>query len=52
MKWNKILIKAAKEGNILEVKKTLEKGANINAKNENGWTTLMWAKKWRYGNRS
>jgi hypothetical protein len=37
------LIDAAKSGDINRVKKFLKKGADINAKDNNGWTALIWA---------
>lgn len=45
MNLNDILIQAAKDGNLLVLKSALEKGADINAKDKNGWTALMWALK-------
>lgn len=45
MDLNEVLIEAAKDGNMLVLKAALEKGADINAKDKNGWTALMWASK-------
>lgn len=40
---NEVLIQAAKDGNMLVLKAALDKGADINAKDENGKTALMYA---------
>ena len=45
MDLNEVLIEAAKDGNMIVLKAALDKGADINARDENGWTALMWAKK-------
>lgn len=45
MDLNEVLIEAAKDGNMLVLKAALDKGADINAKDKNGWTALMWASK-------
>lgn len=37
------LIRAAKDGNITTIQKLIDRGADINAKNENGWTALFYA---------
>ena len=37
---------AAKNGNIDKIKSLLKKGANINAKNKRGWSSLMFASKY------
>lgn len=42
---NDVLIEAAKDGNLLVLKTAIDKGADINAKDKNGWTALMWASK-------
>lgn len=42
---NQILLEAAKDGNMLVLKTALEKGANVNARDKNGWTAFMWASK-------
>ena len=40
---NKQLIEAAKQGNAEAVKALLERGANVNAQDKQGWTALMYA---------
>ncbi len=45
MDLNEILIESAKDGNMLVLKATLEKDADVNAKDENGWTALIYAKR-------
>ena len=37
------LLDSAKYGNANRVKSLIKQGANVNAKDENGWTALMWA---------
>jgi ankyrin repeat protein len=36
------LIEAAKQGDLKQVQELLEKGADINSKDNSGWTALMW----------
>ena len=38
-----LLMKAAKNGNNWEIKSLLESGANVNLKDKDGWTALMYA---------
>ena len=40
---DRALLDAAEKGNIEAVKKTLADGADVNAKDDNGWTPLHWA---------
>ena len=40
---NQELLQAAKQGDTVRVKSLLANGADINAKNESGWTSLMFA---------
>lgn len=40
---NNKLISAAEEGNVQRVKEFLSKGADVNAKDDQGYTALMWA---------
>jgi ankyrin repeat protein len=40
-----LMIGAAKKGNVKLIEELLEKGANVNAANMNGWTALMMASK-------
>jgi len=35
--------RASKNGNIDVVKQYIEEGSDVNAKDENGWSALMWA---------
>lgn len=43
MSWNEVLIEAAKAGNMLELKTAIEKGADVNAKDEYGISALTYA---------
>lgn len=40
---NQVLIEAAKQGELEKVKSLLDGGADINGKDKNGFTALMWA---------
>jgi ankyrin repeat protein len=40
---NELLLQAAEDGNVDKVQKLLDKGANIEATNDDGWTPLHWA---------
>ena len=40
---NSQLIEAAKKGDTVSIKTLLDAGADVNAKNGNGFTALMWA---------
>ena len=40
---NAQLIEAAEAGNIENVKKLLKQGAEVDAKDKDGWTAMMWA---------
>jgi tetratricopeptide (TPR) repeat protein len=48
MDLNEVLIEAAKDGNMLVLKTALEKGADINAKDNSGMTALMYAEQRGY----
>jgi len=50
MDLNEVLLDAAEEGNLLVLKTALEKGADINAKSEDGRTALMIASEKGYTN--
>ena len=43
------LMKAAKSGNEWQIKRLLESGANINLKDNDGWTALMYAVRYNEG---
>ena len=40
---NKDLLDSAENGDANKVKSLIKQGANVNAKNDGGWTALMWA---------
>ena len=44
------LIYAAKEGNIGLVKELIERGANVNMQDNNGWTVLIYAARYGHNN--
>ena len=39
----KMLLKGAKDGNIIAVKKAMDKGADLNLKDDSGWSPLLYA---------
>ena len=43
LSFNALLLTAAKEGKALEVQRLLDAGADVNAKNNDGWTPLLYA---------
>ncbi|MGX2981892.1 ankyrin repeat domain-containing protein [Helicobacter sp. 23-1045] len=44
MNWNEILLESAKNNNFEKVKESIENGADIGIKNNNGKTALDYAK--------
>ncbi|CAC5384791.1 ANKRD50 [Mytilus coruscus] len=44
--WNEKLLKAARTGNVNDVKICLENKADIDYQNDDGWTALMFAARW------